>query len=161
MSKVSGLRTFSSPSDDIQVLWRLETTSYDCLHSAKATPLSDDIQQGRSATLPKRTFLPPSTLGGLVGYYRTKIIVAIKQKLKGGKKLRFGKVERLDLSKAQLLASLYLLLDGNDDFCPPRGRSTPHLGPKSWSFAQFQGDPEIPSTRICYIGFCKMVESLI
>ena len=44
---------------------------------------------------------------------------------------------------------------------PPKGRSTPHLGPKSWSFAWFQGDPEIPSTRICYIGFCKMVESLI
>ena len=74
-------------------------TSYDCLHSAKATPLSDDIQQGRlvALDLSKAQLLASLSSWGPGGvYYRTKIIIAIKQKLKGGKKLRFGKVERYE-----------------------------------------------------------------
>ena len=55
------------------------------------------------------------------------MIVAIKQKLKGGKKLRFGKV---DLSKAQLLATLQLLLYCHNYLGPPKAEVHPTLAPR-------------------------------
>ena len=51
-----------------------------------------------------------------------------------GRALRANLVA-LDLAEPCLLSALELLLNGDDDLSPPRGRSTPHLDPKSWSFA--------------------------